>query len=60
MKEQDYLNNLLGQYIAYAFNEPSKYPKPFLNKEEKGNKEMSSEEMERIAQKNNELLKGVM
>lgn len=60
LKEQDYLNNLLGQYIAYAFNEPSKYPKPFLMKKEKENVTMSSEEMERIAQKNSELLKGVM
>jgi predicted ribosome quality control (RQC) complex YloA/Tae2 family protein len=32
--EQDTLNHLLGRYIAYAVNDPKKYPKyPFLKKE---------------------------
>ena len=50
LKEQDFLNHLLGRYIAYAFNDPKKYPKkPFL---EKTNKHaMTDEEMEREAMK---------
>lgn len=29
--KQDYLNYYLGKYVAFAFNDPSKYPKePFF------------------------------
>lgn len=48
LQEQDYLNYLLGQYIAYSFNNPKKYPKkPFLQKTQL--KEMTDDEMERVA-----------
>jgi hypothetical protein len=50
IEEQDYLNYLLGHYIAVAFNNPKKYPKhPFLHKKS-FNRQMSDEDMERIAQ----------
>jgi len=50
VQEKDYLNYLLGHYIAYSFNNPKKYPKkPFLNKKTKSN--MTDEEMEREAMK---------
>ncbi len=41
----------LGKYISYAFHSPKKYPKkPFLSKEV-AIKEMTSEEMEKVAMK---------
>lgn len=45
------LNNWnLGKYIAYAVNQPKKYPsRPFLMKEEK--KAMTGEQMERMAKR---------
>lgn len=52
VKEWDYLNYLLGKYIAYAVNDPKKYPrKPFLQKETQSNV-MTNEDMERIARLN--------
>lgn len=58
IKEQDYMNFLLGKYIAYAFNNPKKYPnKPFLHNMGK-KKTMTDEEMEREALKNTILMGG--
>jgi hypothetical protein len=49
-RETDALNWILGRYIAYAFNDPKKYPKkPYLYEEEKTQpgRVMTSEEMDR-------------
>ena len=62
LQEADMLNHLLGKYIAYASNNPKKYPKkPFLGYsfgEKKEKRVMSDEEMERIAKRNNIILGG--
>lgn len=52
--EKDFLNFLLGKYIGIAVNDGRKYPsKPFLERKQKEEpKEMSSEEMERMARAN--------
>lgn len=59
------LNNYnLGKYIAYAVNDPKKYPrKPFLNdlkleKKKVGEDVMSGDEMERMMKLNTRLLGG--
>jgi hypothetical protein len=49
IEEQDYLNFLLGQYICSAFNNPKKYPKKPLLHKKSFNRQMSDEDMERIA-----------
>ena len=60
LKEQDYMNHLLGKYISFAVNEPSQYPnKPFLAEEEK-HTDMTVSEMERQAKINTVLLGGVI
>ena len=48
--ETDYSNFNLGKYIAYAVNDPKKYPnEPFLTHyEEKKDNAMTSQEMERV------------
>lgn len=57
-REQDAQNYLLGKYIAYAINDPKKYPKkPFLDKlKEKDERDeklpMTDSEMERIMRAN--------
>ena len=49
----DWNNYNLGKYISYAFNAPKKYPsKPFLQKEETKDIEMTDEQMERVARIN--------
>lgn len=59
VKIKDWLNFLLGQYIAFAINDPKKYPKkPFLAKEEKQKGVMTPEEMEKIAMRNTIILGG--
>jgi hypothetical protein len=57
-QEIDVANYNLGKYIAYAVNDPKKYPKkPFLYKEEvKG--QMTPEEMEKMAKENTAKLGG--
>ena len=59
------LNNYnLGKYIAYAVNDPKKYPKkPFLynidvKKKKIGEDVMSDEEMEKMMRLNTKLLGG--
>ena len=60
-RDKDALNFLLGQYIAFAFNNPKKYPsKPFLEKKEEKIKEMSFSQMERQAKINTVLMGGVI
>lgn len=57
------LNNYnLGKYIAYAVNDPKKYPKkPFLDKPEaKESNVMSNEEMEKVMLRNNLILGGTV
>lgn len=56
----DYLNNILGQYISYAFNNPKKYPKPFLTKNVQKNINMSETEMEEQVRRNTLMLGGVI
>lgn len=53
---------MLGQYIAYAFNDPKHYPnKPFMNKEKNTElKPMTDEEMERQARRNTIKMGGVI
>ena len=60
LKEQDMLNHLLGKYIAYASNNPKKYPKkPYLGYDfGQGNKNMTVEEMEKVIRRNNRILGG--
>lgn len=56
--EIDSLNHLLGKYIAYAVNEPKKYPKePFLKDISTTKKtSMSEEEMAEVIKQNSILL----
>lgn len=63
--ESDLNNYNLGKYIAYAVNEPKKYPrKPFLYREiesldqKKEKKVMTGVEMERLVRRNNIILGG--
>jgi len=53
-KQADVLNHILGRYIAYSFNDPSKYPEmPFLSGGASDDlPEMTDEEMERQARRN--------
>jgi hypothetical protein len=56
LRQRDIANHLLGKYIAYAFNDPKKYPKePFLYKEaaqnDKINKQMTGEQMKDFAKR---------
>lgn len=61
LQEKDYLNHLLGQYISYAFNSPSHYPrKPFLTEEQSKLIEMEANEMEKQAKYNTAMLGGVI
>lgn len=50
----DYLNWLSNRYAIFAFNDPKKYPQKPFSKEEK--REMTGDEMERIARRNNIIL----
>lgn len=60
-REVDYMNFMLGKYISFAVNEPSKYPtKPFLDEAEEKHTEMTVSEMERQAKINTVLMGGVI
>ena len=60
LKEADLLNFMLGKYIAYAFNDPKKYPsKPFLENDT-DLKPMTDEEMEKQARRNTIKMGGVI
>lgn len=56
------LNNYnLGKYIAYAVNDPKKYPRvPFLQEERDEDRIMSNEEMERNMRRNTITLGGTI
>lgn len=61
VEEIDYMNFLLGKYIAYACNDPKKYPnKPFLQDNEEETRDMSLEELERQARLNTIKMGGVV
>lgn len=58
-REMDYNNFNLGKYIAYAVNDPKKYPRePFLTQREEV--EMTGEDMERMARRNTIKLNGII
>ena len=60
LKEKDLFNYLLGKYVAYAFNDPKRYPsKPFTDKDT-DLKPMTDEEMERQARRNTIKMGGVI
>ena len=60
LKEKDLFNFMLGKYIAYAFNDPKKYPsKPFTEKDT-DLKPMTDEEMEKQARRNTIKMGGVI
>lgn len=60
LKEADTLNYILGKYIAYAVNDPKKYPdKPFTDNDTKL-KPMSDEDMEKQARRNTIRMGGVI
>ena len=60
LKEMDTLNFILGKYIAFAVNDPRKYPKqPFTDKTSPL-EPMSDEEMEKQARRNTIKMGGVI
>ena len=60
-REMDYNNFNLGKYVAYAVNDPKKYPKkPFLYEEPEEKKVMTNEEMDRIMKRNTIILGGTV
>ena len=60
LKEIDTFNYMLGKYIAYAYNDPKKYPsKPFLENDT-DLKPMTDEEMEKQARRNTIKMGGVI
>ena len=60
LKEKDLFNYILGKYIAYAVNDPKKYPdKPFTEKNT-DLKPMTDEEMEHQARRNTIKMGGVI
>ena len=59
-KEKDLFNYMLGKYVAYAFNDPKRYPsKPFTEKNT-DLEPMTDEEMERQARRNTIKMGGVI
>ncbi len=59
-REKDGLNHILGQYIAFAFNDPKNYPsKPYSN-DDTELKPMSDEEMEKQGRRNTIKMGGVI
>lgn len=49
IEKADYLNFLLGQYVAVAFNQPKKYPRePFLKKAEQQRKFIATTDAARV------------
>jgi hypothetical protein len=59
VREADMNNYNLGKYIAYAVNDPKKYPKkPFLERKSETGRKMSAEEMEEVMKRNTIILGG--
>ena len=49
-KQTDYLNFLLGQYIATGVNDPKNYPKlPYLTKDKDESKHIATTDSQRLA-----------
>jgi len=60
-KEMDFNNFNLGKYVAYAVNDPKKYPKkPFLQEVKEESKVMTDEEMDRVMKRNTIALGGII
>lgn len=60
LKEKDLFNYMLGKYVAFAFNDPKKYPsKPFFENDT-DLKPMTDEEMEKQARRNTIKMGGVI
>ena len=60
LKEKDLFNFMLGKYVAYAFNDPKRYPSvPFLEKNT-DLKPMTDDEMEKQARRNTIKMGGVI
>ena len=60
LKEKDLFNFMLGKYVAYAFNDPKRYPtKPFTEKTTLL-EPMTDEEMEKQARRNTIKMGGVI
>lgn len=60
-RENDILNYILGQYVAFGVNDPKHYPnKPFTEKKQNLKPSLSSNEMEKVAMFNTKLMGGVI
>ena len=60
LKEKDLFNFMLGKYVAYAFNDPKRYPsKPFTDKDT-DLKPMTDDEMEKQARRNTIKMGGII
>lgn len=60
-QEMDYDNFNLGKYIAFAVNDPKKYPKkPFLWEEDERKKVMTENEMDWMMRKNTIKMGGII
>ncbi len=60
-REMDLNNFNLGKYMAFAVNDPKKYPKkPFLWEEKEESRIMTGEEMDKMMRRNNLILGGTV
>lgn len=60
LKETDMFNFLLGKYVAYAFNDPKRYPSQPFTEKNTDLKPMTDEEMERQGRRNTIKMGGVI
>lgn len=60
LKEVDLFNFILGKYIAFAVNDPKKYPKKPFTEKTTQLEPMTDEEMERQARRNTIKMGGVI
>lgn len=60
VQQVDALNHILGRYIAYAFNDPKKYPKEPYTHKDTTHDVMTDEEMEQQALRNTIMMGGVV
>lgn len=61
IKDLDGLNYILGKYIAFAVNDPKRYPnKPIMEMDNTELKPMTDEEMEKQARRNTIKMGGVI
>jgi hypothetical protein len=59
-KELDYNNFNLGKYVAFAFNNPKKYPKRPFSERVTAMTPMTEQDMERVMRHNTLLLGGTI